>query len=34
LLLMHLHIIGEEHVNLWTFKIYKQTLLLFLNKVR
>ena len=34
LLLMHLHIIGEEHVNLWTFKICKQTLLLFLNKVR
>ena len=34
LLLMHLHVIGEEHVNLWTFEIGKQTLLLLLDKVR
>ena len=34
LLLVHLHVIGEEHVNLWTFEVGKQTLLLLLDKVR
>ena len=34
LLLVHLHVIGEEHVNLWTFKVGKQSLLLLLYKVR
>jgi hypothetical protein len=30
LLLVHLHVIGEEHVNLWTFEFGKQSLLLLL----
>jgi hypothetical protein len=34
LLLVHLHVIGEEHVNLWTFEVGKQSLLLLLDKVR
>lgn len=34
LLLVHLHVIGEKHVNLWTFKVGKQSLLLLLDKVR
>ena len=33
LLLMHLHVIGEKHVYLWTFKVGKQSLLLLLDKV-
>lgn len=34
LLLVHLHVIGEEHVNLLTFEVGKQSLLLLLDKVR